>query len=121
MRIFKITSILVGITIFLLGVLLFYRHYMDLRKSNARYKTSMICHQCISNDSTIESIRSCTEYFEGEVREFSDNRSENKRAKDLGHRSFAILDSFLGFEITGCTITLERGKIVEIRYIGPNF
>ena len=103
-----------------------YRHYMDLRHSNAFYKNAIICEKFEKTEKapTVESMKKLASEFseEGlklEVLEEKDTLQNSDRPNP-DRQTFAIVDSFLGYNSPACIVTFEHGKVIEIRRTGPN-
>jgi len=119
MRGIKLLTIFIVIIIFTVGSTLFYRHYIDLRKTLVDYKSNLICNQCTSGEPTPGSVALCAEVYESELREIQDNPANNKDDKVSTQKRYAVVDPFLGLDYIRCTITFEGEEIVEARSIGP--
>jgi len=121
-----IICLLIAIVFSLLGGRWLYRHYIDLRHSNAFYKNAIICEKFIRKEKnlTVELMKKLAADFSAEglrleVLEERDNPKISDR-NDSGQRTFAIVDSFLGYDSPSCAVTFQQGKVVEIRQSGPD-
>lgn len=120
MRLFKIVCLLIGLVGILFVGRWLYKHYIDLRVSNAFLKTRTICHEINSKDATVDSIREWARIFDLQVNEEIEKPQE-KNTQSLKRRIFVIRDSFLGSDSTSCTITFAQGKLIELRSSRPDF